>query len=330
MISMLSAMLLSAPFSFNPAVGGPDLPALSAMEDEQVEMQDQPVPGFGQVETLSRGTRITVDANYAYLFKSTVDDDQGEFDLSRLRLRLAGRTVVSEGWDLTYGFKYNFDGFSFDGAGDFGGNPEPWTDIHTMQFNIGSTFAITEQWSAFAGGQFRFSRETGADWGDSFMGGGAFGARYTFSEDLTLGGGLGIETQLEDSLLYYPIVIVNWNFAERWSINTRITSGWADSSGVQVVYDWTDTLQLAIAGSYEYKRFRLNDEGPAANGVGHFTAMPLYFRMTWSPAPSVRVTGVVGVNISGELEAKFSNGGRYAKHDYGAGLLVGGQLSITF
>ena len=330
MISMLTAALLSAPFTFDPAVPSHDLPSLSAMQDESVVADEQPVPGLGQVERLSRGTRISVDANYAYLFKSTVDDDQGEFDLNRLRLRLAGRTVVSEGWELTYGFKYQFDGFSFDGTGDFGDTPAVWTDIHTMQFNIGSMFAITDKWNAFVGGQFRFSRETGADWGDSFMGGGAFGASYTFSENLTLGGGLGMETQLEESLLYYPIVIVNWRFAERWSINTRITSGWADSTGVQLVYDWTDTLQLAVAGNYDYQRFRLNDEGPAADGVGHFTAMPVYFRLTWSPTHSVRVSGVVGLNVSGELKAKSSNGRTYAKHDYGAGLLAGAQLSITF
>ena len=85
-----------------------------------------------------------------------------------------------------------------------------------------------------------------------------------------------------------------------------------------------------MAGNYDYQRFRLNDECPAADGVGHFTAMPVYFRLTWSPTPSVRVSGVVGLNVSGELKAKSSNGRTYAKHDYGAGLLAGAQLSITF
>lgn len=328
---LIPAMVLAGPFTFDPAVGELNLPALAAMEEAPQQAADtEPVPGFGQVDAMSRATRITFNAQYAHLFNSEVDDNQGEFNLDRLRLQLKGLTPLNDTWELSYGFKYQFDGFNFEETGLFGADPEPWTDIHTVQFNIGAVVKLTEQWRGFFGGQFRFSRETGADWGDSFEGGGAFGASYSFDKDLTIGGGLGIESQLEDSLLYYPIIVVDWQIAPRWSVNTRITSGWGDSAGVQLIYDWTDTVQLALGANYDYQRFRLNDESPMPGGVGHFTALPIYLRLSWNPMPAVQLSGFVGANVGGELESKNQHGHRVGKRDYGTGFLVGGQVSVTF
>jgi hypothetical protein len=330
MLSLLPPLLLTTSFSFNPVMTGYELPSLSSMEDAPlVAVKEEPVPGFGQLDKISRGTRITFTTQYAHLFTSDVDSNQGEFTLDRVRLNLKGRTKITESWALSYGFKYQFDGYDFSGPGFFG-DAKPWTDIHTVVFDVGAIVKLTDQWRGFFGGQFRFARETDARWSDGFEGGGAFGASYSFNADLTLGAGLGIESQLEDSLLYYPIVVVDWRINDQWSVNTRITSGWGDTAGVQLIYDWTDSIQLALGANYDYQRFRLNDESPTPDGVGHFTAMPVYVRLTWLPRPNIELTAFVGVNISGKLESKNSQGNTVAKHDYGLGAMVGGQFSVTF
>ena len=331
MLSIIPVFVLTAPFTFDPAMTGYDLPSLSSMEDvKQPAADEQPVPGFGQLDELSRGTRITFTTQYAHLFTSDVDSNQGEFTLDRLRLKLQGVTALNDSWDLNYGFKYQFDGYDFAGRGFFGADDKPWTDIHTVVFNIGATVKLTKQWRGFFGGQFRFARETDAGWSDGFEGGGAFGASYSFDENLTLGGGLGIESQLEDSVYIYPIVVVDWRINDQWSVNTRITSGWGDTAGVQLIYDWTDSFQIALGANYDYQRFRLNDEGPTPDGVGHFTAMPVYLRFTWAPKPNIDLTAFVGMNVSGELESQNRMGNTVSKHDYGAAAMVGGQVSITF
>ena len=69
----------------------------------------------------------------------------------------------------------------------------------------------------------------------------------TFSENLTLGGGIGIRSQLEDDALFYPIIIVDWQITDRLSFDTRLTTGWANQSGAELVYELTEDLDVGIA-----------------------------------------------------------------------------------
>ena len=333
MVGLVPTIILASAFSAGPSNGLASLPSLAVLQeaggvDESRDVE--PVPGFGQLDALSRGTSITFDPQYAHVFNSEVDDNQGEFNLDRLRLRLQGRTVLNDTWELGYGFKYQFDGFGFAETGTFGASPSPWTDIHTVQFHVGATVKFTEQWRGFGGGQFRFARETGAGWSDSFEGGGAFGASYSFSRTLTLGGGLGVETQLEDGLLFYPVIVIDWQIADRWLLTTRMSTGWADQTGIQLVYDWTETLDVSVGVAYDYQRFRLNDDGPSPGGVGLFTATPVYAMLTWIPSSSVHLSVFAGANTMGELELRNSSGNSISKKNYGLGFLFGAQASVTF
>ena len=332
-MNILPAIILASTFSADPSGGLASLPSLAAMQDggaSEQEAEASPVPGFGQLDAWSRGTTITLSPKYGHVFKAEVDDDQGEFDLDRVRLRLQGRTQLSDTWELGYGFKYQFDGFGFSETGVFGGSPSPWTDIHTVQFHVGATVKFTEQWRGFGGGQFRFARESGAEWSDAFEGGGAFGVSYSFSRTLTLGGGLGVESQLEDDPLFYPVIVVDWQMADRWLLTTRMSTGWADQTGIQLVYDWTETLDVALGVAYDFQRFRLNDDGPSPGGVGLFTATPVYAMLTWIPSSPVRLSVFAGANTMGELELRNSSGNMISKKNYGLGFLFGAQASITF
>ncbi|HBZ97761.1 MAG: hypothetical protein CMJ41_07515 [Phycisphaerae bacterium] len=337
MLQLLTVALASNPFVLptqpvdEHLLPSLERPALTAFQDDDSvrAVAEEDVPEFGQDLNWTAGTRLSLTLHYSHLFNSEIDDDQGEFDMDQLRLRLKGRTAITDTFDLSYGFRYEFDGFNFGEQGFFGLG-DPWSDIHTIEFNVGGFWKLDGNWQFFAGGVFRFARETGADWGDSFEGGGAAAISYTFSERLTLGGGLGIVTRLEDDLLYYPIVVADWEIVDRLLLTTRISTGWGNETGVQLVYRWTDHWDVGIGAAYDYQRFRLNDEGPVAEGVGEFTALPFYGFVNWKPMPSVNVSLYVGINTYGELEAVDRNGNVAASSDYGTGFLLGGQATISF
>lgn len=341
MFQVLTILVAASPFAPEPLavdelmLASLDTPSLGMLAQDPVAgesadaVADESVPGFGQDVSWTSGTRLSLQVQYAHLFNTTVDNDAGEFDADQLRLRVNGRTAITDSFDLTYGFRYEYDGFNFAGHGFFG-DQQPWTDIHTVQFSVGGLLEIDDHWQAFAGGVFRFARETGADWGDGFEGGGAFGVSYSFNDSLTLGGGLGIITQVEDGLLYYPIVVADWKIIDRLVLTTRISTGWANESGVELVYDWTDHWDVGVGASYDYQRFRLNDDGPVPGGAGKFTALPFYGFVNWEPMPSFNASLYVGLNTMGEVEAINSNGSVTASENYGIGFVLGAQGTISF
>jgi len=339
MLQLLTTVLATSAFAPVPQAVDQDMlaslqaPSLSMMEeaddDSVVAVAEEDVPNFAQNVDWTSGTRLSFSFHYAHLFNSKIDDDMGEFDLDQLRFRVKGNTSITDDFSLAYGFRYEYDGFNFAEDGFFGAG-QPWSDIHTVQFNLGGIWSIDDHWSVFAGGVFRFARETDADWGDSLEAGGAAAVSYRFSDTLTIGGGLGVITQLEDDPLFYPVIIVDWEIIDRLVLTTRVSTGWANETGIELVYHWTDNWDVGIGAAYDYQRFRINDEGPIAGGVGEFTALPFFGFVNWKPLPAFNASIYVGVNTYGEFKAVRSNGSTAANPTYGMGFMLGAQGTISF
>ena len=151
MLQLLTVALASSPFAPMPhgvdehLLSSLQVPALAAFQDEgSVQaVAEEDVPEFAQDVNWTAGTRLSLTLHYSHLFNTEIDDNQGEFDMDQLRLRLNGRTAISDSFDLTYGFRYEFDGFNFAEGGFFGAG-EPWTDIHTIQFSVGGFWKLDE------------------------------------------------------------------------------------------------------------------------------------------------------------------------------------------
>jgi hypothetical protein len=141
-------------------------------------------------------------------------------------------------------------------------------------------YRLSEHWGVFGGGVFMFAPETGADWGDSFTGGGLVGVDYRAGKTLFVSLGVAMISQIEDDARVTPSVGLHWLPSERWAVRIGAVpaSGGAAVAG-EVAYRVSKPVEIGLGLLYNERRFRLDDSGPAPDGVGEDNNLPLRLRL---------------------------------------------------
>ena len=308
-----------APPSAAPANSTPPPSDLPLFEGDETEFTDG-----------GREFRFIFGGGYTHAFETSLDSG-GDFSVDEFTAGLNIATNINR--DLTLDFRlnvgvasYNFSGNSGLGGG-FGGL-DPWGDIFDIGLGMAASWSIDEHWTVFGGPVLQFAGESGADWGDSFNIGGIGGATYRFSDSFMLGGGLSVTSQIEDDVRVFPIIIIQWNFAENWRIANAGPSGGRSSielTGLELIWSPAKKWDLALGVGSSYSRFRLEDDN-----VGQTESTPFWFRAGWRPTPTVSLEGIAGLSFGGELSLDDSNGNGIAHSDFDAPLFVGLFGSVRF
>ncbi len=264
---------------------------------------------------------------YIHQFNANIDEG-GDFDVNRFSTSLAARTRLTEDVSLSLQFNYNFDDYDFGGTA-LGVN-NPWSDIHTIAFGAILSASLSNEFDVFGGPVFQFSRESGADWGDSIIAGGILGGSYHFNDQLTIGGGIGVVSQIEDSALVFPIIIIDWQLTDQLRLSSRGTAGSGGQAGpaftgVELIWEPGGGLDFAIGAARNYARFRLENDN-----VGQDESIPFWVRAGYQASPEVRFDALVGVTAFGELKLDDAGGSRLAKEDYDSSPFIGIFGSVRF
>ncbi|MBT8042697.1 MAG: hypothetical protein HKP10_00450 [Kiritimatiellales bacterium] len=208
---------------------------------------------------------------------------------------------------------------------------EPWGRIDNYRVGLFARWALEEsKWTLFAGPSIRTSVENGADLDDGLTAAFFGGASYKFSDRLTIGPGLGVVGQLEDTPRYFPVVLVNWDITERLSLGTGGGLAATGGPGLTLSYAFSDHWNAGLTGRYESKRFRLNDEGLAPSGVGEQEYVPIIGSLTYILYPGSFFSLIFGYNMSGNLMIDDANGDTVYKSDQENGLSIGLNTSYRF
>ncbi len=157
------------------------------------------------------------------------------------------------------------------------------------------------------------------------------GASYRFIDTLTHGGGVSLITELEDDVAVLPVFVVNWNFAEGWTLrNSQATLGLGQGGGVEVAWEFADDWELGLGVQYQWRQFRLDDTGTAPNGVGEELSIPLYANATWQISPTAQLSMFAAVAVGGEIEVQNSSGSTISDEDYDPAGLLGARFTLRF
>lgn len=274
---------------------------------------------------------FTFGGGFTHRFDSDVDSG-GDVSVNTFSAGLDAATQLNADVGLDLRFNYGIADYSFGGSTGFGGL-NPWSDIHTITFGAIITMNIDNRWTVFGGPIFQFARETGADWGDSFTGGALLGATYKARDNLLIGGGIAITSQIEDNARFFPILVFEWGFADHWRISSRGPSGGRTSlefTGLELICDPCPQWEFALGGGSSYSRFRLDNDGVAPNGVGQDDSTPFWLRASWHPTGDISVDALAGYLFGGGLSLDNSHGHGVASSDYDGTLFVGLFGSIRF
>ena len=176
---------------------------------------------------------------------------------------------------------------------------------------------------------FGWAFESGANTRDAFTYGAILAATKVFSPTLTVGAGVGVVRQIDDTKVF-PFVIVHWQIDDRWRLENPFPAGPAGGAGLDLTYTPDDHWEFAGGGAYRSTRYRSDNAGVTPGGVGENRFFPLFARIARNFGAQTKVDLYAGLALGGRLSVSDANGAKVAKDDYSAAPLIGLTLAHRY
>ena len=257
-------------------------------------------------------------------------DDGGSFTRAVVETRVSAPLFIGEDSLVALSVSYQFESFNFNGFLD-----DPWGDLNRTDISLVGKQDFASGWSWIAAAFIGADNENDADFDDSLTGGGALLAYYEFNDRLTLGLGLRVKSNLDDNLSILPFPIIDWEFAENWSVTTVPPDGFSVGPGVSLQWDAREDLTLALAFQYQSDETRLADNAPAGfeeriDGLGEFRQGRAALVAAYEFSENLNFTAHVGLTLAGEIEISDDQGDKLEESDFDTSLVFGFEGSYSF
>lgn len=286
------------------------------------------VPGQPAAPAAESPWSFSLRGGFIHHFETDLDK-QGDFSINRFFIQGGPVYAPDHRRSVALTAGYIFDEYDFSDGLLIPGQA-PWEDIHTVRLGAPVRWDMENNWTLFALPSLTWSAEGGADRADALTGGAFAGAAYRFSDRLTVGPGVGMMSQLEESASVYPLLLLEWKMTDRLTLATGKSSAAMQGPGLTLEWRATERWHLLFGGRYEQMRFRLDERGAVPGGVGEKTSFPLFIGATCEISPKVRADIVGGVALGGELSLEDRDGRLMAKEDFEPAVFLGAALAGRF
>lgn len=253
-------------------------------------------------EQVSRdtGVKFSVRGFGEYTLEEDLDNIDGGVSVTRAGVELDLTAPLETFWLLNISFQGEYSQYEF----DFDVGTEPWEDVSIYDLNVGVTWIVNREWSAFGGFLMEVAGEDGADFQDTMTFGGLAGARYRHDENLALTFGIIGKTRLEERDLVLPILGLDWQFDEHWKL---LIDG--PALKLQTKLGRLEAWTLTFGGEWQLRDFRLDDNNPILpEGIGRDTRVPVYAQLEWEPTENILLGVRAGVVAYQEFDFEDSSG----------------------
>jgi len=288
---------------------------------------------------ISMSTMAQAQQNGPWVFKA----DGGIVHQADTDLKDGGGGFAVDRWFVSGGVDYVWDqrtslGFSvgggksnyeFDDLTGIGGGV-PWSEIEDSRASVTGRFGFGKSAVVLISPTIRSNGEDGADSGDSTTYGVFAAVAWRLNENLTIGPGVGVFTRLEDSARIFPVLAIDWNISDRWNLSTGRGLASSQGPGLTLSYELNDDWSFGLAGRYEDIEFRLDDEGPAAGGVGRDQSFPLVAIATLKPNKMLTLAVFTGLELAGSLRLKNAQDVTVEESDYDPAPLFGATFEFRY
>ncbi|WP_295437931.1 hypothetical protein [uncultured Thiodictyon sp.] len=272
---------------------------------------------------------LSIEALGAHQF-SADRDGGGTVAMDETALRIGVSRPLTP--SLRLGLNLGYAEFAYDftaGAQELAA-AAPWSTIRSARAGVSLNARLGDRWTLFALPSIRWAAEDGAALDDGAFGGVLAAASYRVSDRLTIGPGFGAFSEIEGDASLFPILALDWRLTDTLSLNTG--GGLAASRGPGLVLEWrpADAWTLSLGARYENERFRLNDQGPAPNGVGQDSSIPIYLGVVRTLGRFVSLSLIAGAKTAGNLRLENAQGDKLAATDYATAPFAGVTLKVRF
>jgi hypothetical protein len=280
------------------------------------------------VQTQRSAFHWSVDTGFAWQSRADVQGG-GDVAISRSSLQAQGQYQLTDQLQLNLQGSYERDEYRFSSVNRLGN--EPWENINILAVQAFAGWQVNEHWTLLAGPIISFAAEDAASWNRAATFGGAAVAAYHFNDRLTLAGGQGVMTQIEDHVAFIPVVRLDWQACDQLSLRAgTFNLGAQGGAGVEANWQLCPTFALGAGVQYQDRRFRLDRHDIAPDGVGEQSGVPVYMKATWQPCAHMTVGGFAGVQFAGRLKLDDDRGHHITTRSYHPAAILGARLSILF
>ena len=254
-------------------------------------------------------------------------DNGGDVEAIGIGMRAGTSTMFGAGHRGGVTLHYDYLDFDFSSPTAFG--DAPWDQVQRFGFSVPLGFSGAGDWVYGVAPSVDWSRENGADLGESVVYGGIVSATKTFAPDRRLGLGLGVFGDIEETKVI-PIVIVNWRLNDRWSLVNPLPAGPVGPAGLELDYRFDNGWQLGVGATYRSLRFRLSETGPVPDGVGEERGVPVFLRLSADFSDQASLALYAGAVLGGELRVENSSGNTLREESFDPAPLLGAMFRMRF
>lgn len=302
---------------------------IPASASAQFSMIDDPSPRFewrGKVETDFQ-TEFKTKTDGGDSFESWGVGLAGDFGGPINESILVG---------IRAGYRHTSYNFRLDnepnGRLDYGSSElprDPWGSVNTFELVPTTTILIGSRFSVVGAVPIHWAGETGSR-RNGFAAGISALVRWQITDDLRIGAGIGVTSQLEDDAETFPIVSVDWQISD--TFNFRTEGSWLQGGNASLLWGPNEAIRIAFSVGYERNRFRLDDNGFQSdrNGIGEVTAVPLEVGLRFRLFERAFFDFRLGLAVAGQLRVENDNGGELYEEDYDPSPRLGLSLTIPF
>jgi hypothetical protein len=304
-------------------VGGLVAPGAQA----QFSMIGDPLPRFEW--------RGRMAADYRYEFE-TKSDGGDEFDAWRAGIEGDFGGPINQSILVGMGLRYAHSSYDFNldngSPPDFGGTRlprEPWNTLNTVDLLPSATVLVGSRVAVRTAVPIRYAGESGAD-RNGFAAGVSALVRWQVNDAIAIGLGLGVTSQLEGDAETFPIVALNWRINQSLVLQTE--GDWFQGGRTTLLWGANEAIRLSVSTGYERTRFRLDDNGTAAdtNGIGEVTTVPIEVGLRLQVMPEAWLDVRAGLGVAGRIRVETDGGDKLYDQEYDPAPRVGVFLTFPF
>lgn len=272
-------------------------------------------------------TETQFSVNNVTQFKTDLNQG-GDFDWYSFDAGLRVRHQVNAAINVGANIGYGYERWSWHNPAAFGGQA-PWGNISTPSIGLSLAYAPRPGIRLGFSPSIEWAAEEGVGTASSAIYGAVFSATNTFSKALTLGLGLGVFREFGENK-FFPFLAINWQIADQWTLKNPLPAGPAGGAGLELAYQVNPQWTISAGGAYRNYRFRLNDSGPYAGGVGQNRLIPVFARASYALTRATSIDFYATAALGGNVQVESSNGTQTLNNSYDTGLGLSVNLSHRF
>lgn len=278
-------------------------------------------------QPMDQGTEVELQTTVFSIYDTDFDDD-GSISMDHYEISAGLDQQLSNQFKTGVGVSYSLQDYDFSGSSGFGGL-KPWEEIHTFSVSTSLTYSPDRNWSILISPFVESSAESGADDSESYSYGGFIFVSHAYSSDLILGFGGGVTSGLEDTE-FIPTLYVRWRINDKLLLTNPSEAGPSGPAGLELSYTLSPRWNIGVGAAYRSYRFRLDGEGVAPDGIGEFSGVPAWLRVTWQPMEFAALALYGGYTFAGEIELEDRDGNFIADDEYDSAPFAAVSLEIIF